>query len=178
MDLVCTFFTITFYPAPYPSEEDPLVLLAEGASIDAGSPIVADLEQIVEEVNYVRGVTPDFFNRGGRKLRLQWDEVRKFDSPGAALAESFDRKKAMPQLTGWAAIEIPSITRTWAISPVAFRADRTGYDLPSKTYRLSWELLTGALTEIFDAPPGAIAAETGRAFGTEDGDYYFILETD
>lgn len=165
MDLVCTFFAITFHPAPYPSEEGAIVLLAEGAWIDAASPIVADISQIVEEANYARGSAPDFFPRGNRAMSLQWEEVVRFASPAAALATSLERQESMPRQTGWALLEIPSLDRSWAIRPVAFRSHRTTYGLPKKSVRYGWELASGDIAEIV-----TMLYEDGEAMLYEDGD--------
>jgi hypothetical protein len=178
MDVVCTFFGLTFYPAPYPSVASPIVLLAPGELIDAASPIVADLAQLVDVQTGVRWETPNIFTRGNKTLRLQWDEVKKFDSPGAALAATLERQEAMPSATGWVMLEIPTEGRAWAVQPVAFRSHGSSFQLGNKSYRQRWDLASGSLTEIAtSAEDGAITTETGVEILTEDGGFYLALES-
>lgn len=177
MDTVCSFFAVTWYPGGYPSTSDPLVLLAVGTSIDAASPILADLEQLVQEAEYVRGATPDFFPRGGRRLRLQWVERVKFSSPAEALAENLARQESMPERTGWALLEIPAVARAWAIEPVAFRSHVANYNLAAKSHRRQWELLAGSSTEIaLTSPEHAWLWDNGAPVLWDD-DTYMALET-
>ena len=148
--LTVPLFTLTFYPAAYPSTADALVLQSADHYLEGQAILPLQVEQAVQVAEFLRGVTPDFYNRGQRTTRLEWTEVRVYDTPSGALAASLEIAEAVPDSTGWLRIDIPDEGRAWAVTPCAIRAmagrpEKSG----AKTLlRVSWTLLCGALSEI------------------------------
>ena len=153
--LTVPLFSLTFYPAAYPSVADPLVLQSADHYLDGQTYLPVQVEQAVQVAEFVRGVTPAFYVRGQRTTRLDWIEVRRFASPGAALADSLEIAEAVPESTGWMRIDITDEDRAWAVTPCAVRAmagrpEKAGAET---LLRITWTLLCGALSEIATEVP-------------------------
>jgi len=173
--LFCPIFTLTWYPGDYPSRTGAIVLQSGEHFADAYAGLSAGVEDLIQTAEFHRGGTPEFYNRGNRQALLQWEEVRKFADPSAALAEGLSVVAAMPQVSGWLEISIPDQGRAFIAVPCMIKAARFPQVSKSGTdhlLRLQWSLLCGAITEIATTTEdGALTSEIGVALLTEAGDY-------
>jgi hypothetical protein len=164
--------TLTFYPAPYPSESGGIVMLDGDHYLAESAPFVASLTQSVQRSDLLRSHSPALNPRGGRALPMEWEEVRRIESPGEALATALGILDEMPDTTGWVRIEIPSLERAWAVTPAAVRSIGWDHDPRKRLLRLRWALETGPATEITATVPEEdyLLLETGFELLWEDGD--------
>ncbi len=171
--LTVPLFTLTFYPAAYPSTADALVLQSASHYLDGQVFLPVQVEQAVQVAEFVRGAVPDFFNRGNRATTLQWTEVRRYASPSGALAASFELAEAMPDSTGWLRIDLPDEGRAWAVTPCAIRmmAGRPEKAGAETLLKVTWTLLCGVLSEIAAEVPEEdyLLFENGFTVLCEDG---------
>jgi len=178
--LYCPIYTLTWYPGSYPSDASPLLLQSADHHSSGFAALAAMVEDSVQEAEFVRGASPDFYNRGNRRSRFDWEEIRRYATPSGALAAGLAAVEAMPSVTGWLRIDIPAEGRAWVASPCMIRSagvpavEKAGAE---SLLRLRWVLLCGPLTEIATtAEEGAITSEIGTEILTEDG-FYLALET-
>lgn len=177
MDLICPFFTLTYFAGTYPAESGGVVLLGTDHYLEEGSSLSGAVSQLVQRADFVRAGAPQFFPRGNGSLDLQWEEVRKISDPGAALATAIASAESLPSGPGWVRLDIPSQARRWAITPVVVESRGWNHSPRTGLLRLTWGLRSGLAAAIAtEAPASAITTETGFAFATEAGDY-FALES-
>lgn len=175
-------FTITWYPGEYPSTASPLVLQSADHLVDNGyASLGGQVKDEMDVQDFFRAAAPAIWNRGNRKVQFDWEEVRRYDDPTAALAAGMEVIADMPSEDGWALIEIPGQGRAWAVSPCGLESTafpRVVRDGKSHLLRLRWGLLCGPLTEIAtSAPDAAITSEIGLEILTEDGAFYLAQES-
>lgn len=173
--IFCPIYTLTWYPGDYPSETGGIVLQSGSHFADAYAALAAQVRDLVQKSPFVRGDAPAFHNRGNRQTRFNWQEVRKYDNPAAALADGLATIAEMPQTQGWLSIVIPTEGRAWAGTPCLIesagfpRLEKSGTD---HLLRLDWYLHCGPFSEIaITAEDGAITAEIGVDLLAEAGEY-------
>lgn len=177
--LLCSHYTLTWYPGVYPSATGGMVLQSASRYIEEGSALDVQIGQLVERADYVRGEVPDFFPRGSKSMGLQWEEARLVASPGAALAAALDAAASLPSTAGWLRIDIASEGRAWAVTPATIRATggRHRKSGGQMLLLIRWQVDCGPATEIaVTAEDAAMTLETGAELLTEPGDY-LALET-
>lgn len=176
----CAYFVLTWYPGLYPSTASPLVLQSADHHVDDFGGFAGRVEDLIQTATFHRAAAPEFYNRGNRQTRLEWAEVRRYDSPTEAMAECLEMLAEMPQETGWLLIEIPAEGRAFACTPCMIRAASFPQIEKAGTIhvaRRAWALECGPITEIaVDAEEGAILSEIGTEYLTEEEGYYLALE--
>jgi hypothetical protein len=177
--LVCPHFTVTFYPAPYPSVTGPVALVATTDYVDPDSNVAVAVEQLAQREDYLRGEVPSIFARGNRSATLEWESVTSHATPSAAAAAGFEAAEDLPASVGWVHVSLAAEGRAWALSPamlvgVATRHRKRG--AATLLYR-RWTVQCGPPVEIAVTEAAhAMLLETSYGLLTEDNDH-FVLET-
>jgi hypothetical protein len=177
--LVCPHFTVTFYPAPYPSVAGPVALVATTDLVDPDSNLALAVEQMAQRDDLLRGDVPSLFARGNRTGTLEWETVTRHAAPSAAAAAALDAAEDLPDSVGWIRVALPDEGRAWALTPamlvgVSTRHRKRG--AATLLYR-RWTSQSGPPVEIgVTEAADALLLETGFGLLAEDGDH-FVLET-
>jgi hypothetical protein len=174
-------FTLTWYPGEYPSTASPLVLQSAEHYVEDGyASLGGRVTDNMQVADFLRSPAPAVWNRGNRKAEFDWEEVRDFADPSAALAAGMEIIAEMPSEVGWLRLEIPAQGRAWAGIPCGLKSaafPRVVREGKSHLLKLQWTLLCGPASEIaVEAEEGAITTEIGTEILTEDGEFYLALE--
>jgi hypothetical protein len=180
MSLYCPIYTLTWYPGEWPSTASPLVLQSADHFAGAYAGLGGAVEDQVQTAQFVRGESPDFYNRGNRQSVLDWEEIRRFDDPGEALTAGLRIIAEMPKVTGWLSIQIPGEGVAFVATSCLIRSARFPAVIKAGAehhLRLRWALECGPIDEVaITASAHAWTWETGVEILWEDGTY-MALET-
>jgi hypothetical protein len=170
--LVCPHFAVTFYPAPWPSEAGGVALVTADDLVEAGSNLAVAAEQMMQRADYLRGEVPDFFPRGNRSGRLEWETLRRHAAPSGAAAAALAAAETLPRTVGWARVALAAEGRAWALMPAALRGVSARHRRAGAATMLAlrWTVDCGPPVEIATSSADhALLLETGFGALAEDG---------
>lgn len=155
MDLNCSEVTLTWYPGSPGDTADPLTLLSTSHLVEPGSTLAAQVSQLVQTAEFVRGDAVDHYPRGNKRTSLTWTEVREIADPMVALETALAREAGLPALRGWMSINLARRDTSWKVVPAVIRGISHRHDEFEGLLYLSYSVECGALSILLEGeePP-------------------------
>lgn len=152
--LLCSWFTLTWYPGVVGSTDDPWQLVTVGDRLPGdGSVLEMVARQSKQEARFALGEQPEQYPRGNRTQSLAISKaVVSVDVRDAAELIAA-HQLSLPEQKGWLRLQISGKTTEYSIDQVLFTALPAWYDARRKLVILSWEFPGGKMAVYAGDPP-------------------------